>query len=66
MSNNVIVKYRDGTLRKFEDRGRAGGSYTQSVEYGPGHVTIVDVWGARTSIPLDLIEEIQECPTRHY
>lgn len=61
MANPVTVKFRDGTERKFEDRGRPGGGYR--VEYGAWHVTIIDCFGKRSTFPLDLVKEVVECPT---
>jgi hypothetical protein len=55
---NVTVIFRDGTQRKFEDHGRAGGSYSQQVRYVESFVIITDVWGKETAIPTDLVQEV--------
>lgn len=65
MANNVTVKFRDGTDKKFADNGRAGGSFQQTVEYADGYVKVIDVWGHITAYPNDLVREVNECPT-HY
>lgn len=55
---SVTVAYRDGTTQRFEERGRAGGSWVQTVRYAEGVVIIVDEWGKETAIPLDLVREV--------
>jgi hypothetical protein len=54
------VQMRDGTVREFIDRGRAGGSYSQSIRYETGFVVIVDCYNGETSIPAADIKEIRK------
>jgi hypothetical protein len=55
---NFTVKMKDGTTREFNERGRAGGSYINSMRYEPGFAVFVDEWGNSVSIPTELIMEI--------
>lgn len=52
------IKMRDGKTRVFEDRGRAGGSYAQSLRYEIGFVVVTDCYGGETAIPAADIAEI--------
>jgi hypothetical protein len=64
---NVTVVYRDGRTERFEERGRAGGSYTQQVRYHESFLSIVDEWGKETAIPADLIQQvIVDAPPRSW
>jgi hypothetical protein len=58
---DFTVKMKDGTTREFREkgRGRAGGSWTNSMRYEHGFVVFRDEWGAETSIPTEAIAEIQ-------
>ena len=58
------VRMRDGTVKEFPHKGRAGGSWTKTIKYEPGFVVITNEYHQRTSIPTDLIEEIIETPER--
>lgn len=62
--SNIMVKMKDGTVRKFEHAGRPGGSYTKSVSYEGAFLVITDEWYRRTSIPATDIAEVIETPTR--
>ena len=55
----VTIKFRDGTERTMEDRGRPGGSYSQKVSYEGGFVVVTDVWGAKTAFPAELVAEVR-------
>jgi len=61
---SVKVKFRDGTVRDFRHRGRAGGSYTVTVRYEDGFVVVIDEWGRRTAFPGDIVAEVVEEPVR--
>ena len=61
---DFTVKMKDGTTREFNERGRAGGSYINSMRYEPGVVVFRDEWGAEISIPTELIQEISKSPMR--
>lgn len=60
------VRMKDGTVRDFPHAGRAGGSYTKSIEYVPGFVVITNEWGTKTSIPAADIAEVEERPERSW
>ncbi len=60
---NITVDMKDGTVRKFLHRGRAGGSYTKSLRYESAFAVIVDEWHKETAIPIADIAQITT--TRH-
>lgn len=62
--SNIKIKMRDGTVKEFSHQGRAGGSYTKRLKYEGGMVVITDEWGKKIAIPMDLVEEVVEEPTR--
>lgn len=64
--SDIIVTFKDGHTRKFEDRGAAGGSYCNEIEYQPGFVIITDPHGNKTSIPSEEIEEIYQPSNRRF
>ena len=55
---DFTVKMKHGTVREFNERGRAGGSYTSSMRYEPGFAVFKDEWGGEVSIPTEIIQEI--------
>lgn len=57
---------KDGTVREFVERGRPGGSFSNSIKYETGFVVIKDEWGERTSIPTEDIREIKEDAPRSW
>lgn len=57
---NVLVKFKDGTERRFDHRGRAGGSYTVHVKYEGAFVIIEDEYGTRTAFPAADVAEVVE------
>ncbi len=59
------IHLRDGTVQEFNHVGRAGGSYTKTIKYEPGFAVIHDEYGAKYSIPSDLIQLIEEYPERY-
>jgi hypothetical protein len=61
---NITVKMKDGTVRKFEHKGRPGGSWTKSLRYEEGFVVISDEYGTETAIPTADIEEVVSEPHR--
>lgn len=63
---NIVVKMKDGTVRKFMHEGRSGGSYTKTLHLENGFAVIEDEWYKRVVIPSADIEEIIETPTRPY
>jgi hypothetical protein len=54
------VTLKDGTKRDFLEKGRPGGSWTNSLRYEPGFVVFRDEWGGETAIPAELILEIRK------
>ena len=64
--SNVIVKMKDGTVRKFPHQGRSGGSYTKTVKYDGAFVIITDEYYVSTAIPSADISEVIESPVRNY
>jgi hypothetical protein len=60
----ITLHMRDGSVKEFKHQGRHGGSYTKTLKYEPGFVVITDEWGLKTSVPADLIERVEESPTR--
>lgn len=61
---SITMKMKDGTTRRFDERGRPGGSYTISLEFVQGFTVVVDEWANRTYIPSDDIAEINTDPGR--
>ena len=57
---DVTVYMKDGTKRKFEHRGRSGGSYSISTEYKEGWFVLTDEYGHVTAIPMESIKEVKE------
>lgn len=62
---NVTIKMKDGTVREFKERGRAGGSWTQSLKYEGGFAIVVDEWGDQTAIPSADIDELKTQSNRY-
>jgi hypothetical protein len=63
---NITIKMKDGTVREFLHRGRAGGSYTKTLRYEGGMVVVEDEWGDRTAIPVADVAEVVEESHRGY
>ena len=58
--SNITVKFKDGSVRKFPHEGRAGGSYTKSVQFEGAFVVVVDEWGSCTAFPAAEVAEVHE------
>ncbi len=58
--SSIVVKMKDGTVRKFPHEGRAGGSYTKELSFQPGFVVITDGWYKRIAIPAADVAEVVE------
>ena len=56
---DITIKMKDGTVRDFKERGRAGGSWTQNLKYDGCFAIVVDEWGNQTAIPAADISEIK-------
>lgn len=61
---HCTIKFKNGTERRFEDRGAAGGSYSQSIRYEGQFVIVRDAYDNETAFPVDLVAEVQTQPTR--
>lgn len=58
---NITIKMKDGTVRKFNHQGRAGGSWTKTVRYEKAFAVVTDEWGTETAIPVaDIAEVVSE------
>lgn len=57
---SVTVTRRDGTVERFEERGRAGGSYGMSLTFNHGFAVITDEWGKVTAIPESDIRTVEQ------
>ena len=63
---NIEIRFKDGTTRKFEHEGRAGGSYTKTVRYEGAFVIVKDEWGTETAFPAESVAEVKTTPHRGY
>lgn len=61
---NVEIKFKDGTVRKFDHEGRAGGSWTKKVRYEGAFVIVEDEWGNEIGSPADSVAEVKMTPHR--
>lgn len=61
---DVTVRMKNGTVKEFKERGRAGGSWSQSLKYEGGFAIIIDEWGDQTAIPSEDIDEIKTSGNR--
>jgi hypothetical protein len=55
---HITITFKDGSVKEFEEKYRAGGSWTNSVEYKGAFAVIVDEWGNKTAFPSSDIKEI--------
>jgi hypothetical protein len=62
--SNITIRMRDGSTREFKHAGRPGGSYTKRLRYEPGFVVVTDEYYHETAIPTDLVDSVEESPTR--
>lgn len=62
---DITVRMKDGSIREFRHKERPGGSYTKRLRYEPGFVVITDEYYHETSIPTDLIAEVETVPHRY-
>lgn len=63
---SITIKFRNGDTKHFKHAGRPGGSYTKSVKYEGGVVTITDEYYREISYPLDLVQEVISEPHNGY
>jgi hypothetical protein len=57
---DITIKFKDGTERKFEDRGRPGGSWSNSVKYEGAFVIVKDCWGKTNAFPAADVVEVEK------
>lgn len=62
--SNIVVKFRDGSIRPFPEENRGGGSYQNSVKYEGAFVVVTDVWGNTKAFPADLVAEVSTALSR--
>jgi len=53
------IYMKDGTVRTFVERGRAGGSYTIGVRYEGVFVIVYDEWHNETAYPAAEVLEVK-------
>jgi hypothetical protein len=56
---DITVKMKDGSIRRFEHRPRAGGSWNLRLRYEGGFAIITDEYENDTAIPSADILEVQ-------
>lgn len=62
--SNVIVYFKDGTNKLFEEHEVSGGSYSNMVTYDNGFVIIEDPYGNKTSYFGDHINHVYQETSR--
>ena len=60
--SDISVYFKDGTVKHHNHTGRAGGSYTKTIQYASGFAIVTDEWGNQTIYPGDTISEIRVTP----
>ena len=60
--SSIVIKMKDGKIKKFPHEGRPGGSYTKRIRYEGNFAIIKDEWGKEIAIPSDDIAEIEVIP----
>ena len=63
---DVTIKFKDGSERRFEDRGAPGGSYSQSVRYEGAFVVVKDAHGKETAFPAADVVEVVKAGERRW
>jgi hypothetical protein len=61
---NIRIEMKDGSIKRFDHEGRAGGSYTKSIRYEGAFAIITDEYYKETAIPVSDIKEIVKTPNR--
>ena len=59
---SIQIKFKDGTVKDFPHKGRAGGSYTKTVRYEGEWAIVTDEYGQENAFPSSLIEEVISYP----
>jgi hypothetical protein len=55
----IIIYFKDQTVKQWRHEGRAGGSYTKEVTYKDGWVIVRDEWGNTTAFPSETVEFVE-------
>lgn len=55
---SIEIKMKDGTVKKFREVGRSGGSWTISVAFENGWVVVTDEYGSKTAYPSSDVAEV--------
>lgn len=55
----IVINFTDGTRKVFTHRGRAGGSYTISIEYKGEFAIVKDEWGSTQAFPAARIASVE-------
>jgi len=59
---SILISFTDGTSRRFEHEGRAGGSYSISIRYEGEFAIVSDEWGREAAFPAARIKDIETQP----
>jgi hypothetical protein len=62
--SDIVITMKDGTVREFKERGRPGGSYSQTVRYEGAFVIVMDEWRSETAIPAADVSEVKKSGER--
>ena len=57
---SITLIRKDGKTQRFEERGRAGGSYSMRLSFEGVFAVVTDEYGKRTAIPAEDIQQIEE------
>lgn len=60
----IKITKKDGSIERFQHRGRAGGSYSISLRYEGGFVIVENEWGDTTAFPAADIEKVETAQER--
>lgn len=55
----IKITMKDGTVKRFEHRGRVGGSYTIGIRYEGNFAIVEDEWGDTKAFPAADIAQIE-------
>jgi hypothetical protein len=58
----VTIKFKDGTMREFIERGRPGGSWSMTVRYEGLFVIVKNEWGLENAFPASDVVEVINTP----
>jgi hypothetical protein len=62
---DITIKMKDGTVREFPHKPRAGGSYTKTIKYEGAFAVVTDEYYQQTAIPAADIAEVKVIPDRY-